>query len=193
MTKQIITIDSIQYKLSPTDGELLQQILSRSSMVKEILTDAVVERLIGHKKVVYYNLDTHAWNTEIYNGYKLDTKDSDINNIMAFKNAMDNKKWFNQKYEFVAPVIMTIEGGSCLQEGKLYESPRYTQYGRGAVGNIIVRNKLTKKCELFGKDWIGVKKFYLMEQAAIYGMKQFAMGVVRDSDFRAMLVASHMR
>lgn len=191
-----IVIDGVQYKISPADWEQLQTILSRATVVNiapKKLTDAVVERLVGHTNVVYYNCETNMWNTNKYNGYTINSQNSDTDRVKEFKSAMEREPKFSQQYEFAASITMTIDTVSFPGRGKLISNPKYNQKGTGVVGNIIVKNKATGKYELYCKSWVGVCNGEHPVFAAHFGAHGFAVGGARDSAFCAAVCAGHVR
>ncbi|MDE6250611.1 MAG: hypothetical protein K2M34_03185 [Alphaproteobacteria bacterium] len=215
MDKNIV-IDGVRYKLSPADWELQQQILSRAIVVNndkaspvksdikpvatekvivisEKLTDIVVNCLVGHINVVYYNCETNVWNTSKYNGYTINGQDTDTKRVKEFKSVMENIPAFNQQYEFAASVTMTI--GKAFYPGwaKMISNPQYSQNGEAVVGNIIVKNKATGKYELYCKSWVGVYDFFSPRGAVRSGAFGFADYGARYSVFRAALLAAHTR
>lgn len=192
MANHIVIIDGTRYALSPADSELLRQIKSRSSIAKDIeyeaLTGSVVKRLIGHTNVIYYNLETRTWNSDRY----VPRGDFSVN-IRGFKTAMRFDPIVPQKYQLVAPVIMTINNHPDYKFAQLIHNPKYSEGGATAVGNVIIRNKSIKQCELFGKSWVYVDKFWFNDLLRLYGMKRFLQLVSLSPETRTALLAAHMR
>lgn len=152
----------------------------------KILTDAIVERLIGHRDVIYYNYEINEWNTSRYNGYVISYNRC----LKEFKMAMETPI-FGQQYEFTAPVIMTIDSVSFNGWAKPVSKPSYSRGGTAIVGNIIVKNKTTGNYELYCKSWVGVNDYVIPFNAVRYGADEFASNGAYDSGFRAALIAAH--
>ncbi|MDE6250610.1 MAG: hypothetical protein K2M34_03180 [Alphaproteobacteria bacterium] len=201
-----IVIDGVRYKLSPADWELQQQILSRATVVhddkapqvksagtSEKLNDAVVQRLVGHTNVVYYNCETNMWNTNKYNGYTIDGQVENAEHVKEFKTAMEREPKFSQQYEFAASITMTIDSVSFKGYGNPISNPKYNQKGRAVVGNIIVKNKLTGKYELYCKSWVGDGNYSYPECAVSSVADWFVRSGAYFSTFRAALFAAHVR
>lgn len=206
---KMTVIDGVRYELSPADYVLasdhikqLRQILSRATVVKgtdasivktDNLNDAVIKKLAGCQNIVYYNYETKAWNTNTYNGYPINGQKIDTMVAKAFKEAMEKMPEFRAQYEMVASVTMTIESKFYPGWKKTISNPVYSKKGTSVVGNIIVKNKITGKYELYCKSWVGGNDYYFTAGAVSNGACGFAYYGARNSDFRAALIAAHTR
>lgn len=157
------------------------------------LTDDIVNRLVGHTNVVYYNCEKNVWNTNTYNGYKIDSQEIDTASVKFFKTVIEKEEFFIQHYEFAASITMTIDRASFPGYAKAITNPKYNQNGTAVVGNIIVKNKATGNYELYCKSWIGVFNYELPDFAVYDGAYWFADDCARFSDFRAAVCAAHAR
>lgn len=210
---KMIIVDGVHYELLPADSEQLQQISSRAIVVKdekapqvtsvatakpnmtpEKLTDDVVRRLIGHTNVLYYNFEINAWNTNRFDICKVPDKTDIINEVKQFKAVMEAAFEFDNQYEIVAPVTMSMDTTAYSGYGKKVSNPKYNRTGKTVAGNIIVRNKETGRYELYCKYWVGGRCLVVcQDNADIYGTYYFVHDGIFGHVFRAALLVAHER
>lgn len=202
-----VVIDGVQHKISVPHYDWLKQQKQISpcvtvvkddkvSQIKSAATpmnpkDAVVERLIGHTNVVYYDCETTAWNTAIYNGCVIDAQRNGEHSVKRFKSELERIPEFNRHYEFVASVTMTIDEASFPGVAGPISNPQYSNNGLAVVVNVIVKNKETGEYELYCKSWIGVSCFHNQYGAASCGANLFANAVACWPKFRHKLMCTH--
>ncbi len=160
----------------------------------DLLDDNVMQVLFGinYKNILFYNFQTNTWNTKEFLGYKYGFHERYVTaNVKEFKRAFD-ELFCKSGLELLACVVMpvSLQKYPCLS-GCVINKPVFKPNGRGVVGTVVCRDKVSGKLLSLGDRWIGVAGYKSVPELVQAGMSRFAVEGVRNYPFLETLMGHY--
>ncbi len=168
MTKNEKNINKVMDVLNKSDMPAIRiaaPASSKQNEVQHMLTEEKMRDMFGahYDSVMYYNFDFNKWNRDTYMGYSVNAEPVWQAAATWFKSAVEAIPMFNA-YEVVALVIMAAKY-NLKTKAALIKNPAGAEDSTNMLGNVIFRNRKTKKVLPVSDLWLRLEEFDTKEAA----------------------------